>query len=54
MAKKQRREGPEEQARRFREAVQALVDAGELSPTDADERFEESLAKVLKDHSKSE
>jgi len=36
MPKKQRKETAEEQAARFREEVQKLVDAGELNPTEAD------------------
>lgn len=36
MPKKQRTETAEEQATRFREEVQKLVDAGELNPTEAD------------------
>ncbi len=37
MPKKKQKETPEEQAGRFREEVQKLVDAGELNPTEADE-----------------
>lgn len=36
MPKKKRTETPEEQAARFQEEVQKLVDAGELNPTEAD------------------
>ena len=35
-----------EQSKRFRDAVQELVDAGELSPTEADERFERAMEKI--------
>ena len=34
------------QSKRFRDAVQELVDAGELSPTEADERFERAMEKI--------
>lgn len=40
MPKKKQTETQAEQSERFRRAVQELVDAGELSPTEADERFE--------------
>ena len=36
MPKKQNPETPKEQSKRFRRDAQRLVDAGELSPTDAD------------------
>lgn len=37
MPKKKRKETAEEQAARFRKEAQKLIDAGELSPTEADE-----------------
>lgn len=37
---------PEQQSERFREAVRAAIDAGELSPTEADERFERLIEKA--------
>jgi len=40
MPKKKRTETQEEQSERFRKAVRDLVAAGELDPTEADERFE--------------
>lgn len=40
MPKKKHQETPEEQSERFRKEVQRLIDAGELNPTEADERFE--------------
>jgi len=46
MPKKQSKESPQEQSERFRKAVQAMVDAGELSPTDADERFEKAMSGI--------
>lgn len=36
MPKKQRNETPEEQIARFRAEVERLIEAGELSPTDAE------------------
>lgn len=43
MPKKKVRESQAEQSERFRKAVRDMVDAGELNPTDADERFEQVL-----------
>lgn len=40
MPKKKKAETQEEQSERFKETVRALVDAGELNPTEADERFD--------------
>lgn len=37
-----------DQYRRFLEKVQELVDAGELSPTEAEERFERAIKAVTK------
>jgi len=48
MAKKQSRESPEKQFERFRKTVQELVDAGELSPTEADEKFERAMDKIAR------
>lgn len=39
MPKKQSAERPEEQVRRFEAQVQKLIDAGELTPIEADERM---------------
>lgn len=36
MPKKKRKETPDEQSARFRAEVERLVEAGELSPTEAD------------------
>jgi polyhydroxyalkanoate synthesis regulator phasin len=36
MPKKKNMESPEDQAKRFREKVEELINAGELNPTDAD------------------
>lgn len=40
MPKKQTKDNPEAQRRRFEKAVQELVDAGELDPIEADEAFD--------------
>ena len=40
MPKKQNPETPEEQSERFRREAQKLIDAGELSPTVADEALD--------------
>lgn len=46
MPKKKDETSQAEQSARFRKAVQDMVDAGELSPTEADERFEVALSRV--------
>lgn len=46
MPKKQQSETPEEQSAKFRAKVERLIAAGELSPTDADERFETLLTRI--------
>lgn len=48
MPKKKRTETAEEQAARFRAAVQRLVDAGELDPAEADAAFERAMSGVVK------
>ncbi len=40
------KESQREQSKRFLEKVQELVDAGELSPTEAEERFERAMDKL--------
>lgn len=40
MPKKKPGMTPEEQSEKFRDTVRDLIAAGELSPTEADERFE--------------
>ena len=40
MPKPTKKETPQEQAARFRAEVEKLVAAGELNPTEADERFD--------------
>jgi polyhydroxyalkanoate synthesis regulator phasin len=46
MPKKKQAETQAEQSERFRRAVQELVDAGELNPTEADEMFERLIRKI--------
>lgn len=46
MPKKKSEDTPEAQSERFREAVRAAIDAGELNPTEADERFEQLMEKA--------
>jgi len=46
MPKKQNPESPEDQAKRFRAKVQELIDAGELSPTDADAALDRLVRKA--------
>jgi lysyl-tRNA synthetase class II len=46
MAKKLEKESPQEQAKRFAKQVQDMIDAGELNPTEADERFERAMGKI--------
>jgi len=46
MPKKKKAETPEEQSARFRAEVERLIAAGELSPIEADERFEETLKRA--------
>jgi hypothetical protein len=40
----------EDQAKRFREEVQRLIDAGELNPTDADAALDALVRKGTKAH----
>lgn len=48
MPRRKTTETPEEQAERFRKAVQEMIDAGELSPTEADANFERAMAGVVR------
>jgi exonuclease VII small subunit len=48
MPKKKHKETPEEQAARFRAAVQRLVEAGELDPDEADAAFERAMSGVAR------
>lgn len=47
MPKKKNAESPEEQFKRFQRAIKDMEDAGELNPTEADERFERAVEKIL-------
>ena len=49
MPKRKKEESQKEQSERFRRAVQELVDAGELSPTDAEARFERLMRHIATD-----
>ena len=46
MPKKKSKETQEEQSARFRAEVERLIAAGELSPTDADERLDRLVRKA--------
>lgn len=46
MAKKQKPESDDQQYQRFLEKVQEMVDAGELSSIEAEERFERAMKKI--------
>lgn len=43
---KRKKESQKEQSARFNKAVQEMIDAGELSPTEAEERFERAMEKI--------
>ena len=49
MPKKQNPETPEEQAKRFREKVRELIDAGELNPTEADAALDKLIRRAKLD-----
>jgi len=49
MPKKQSEESPQEQSERFRKAVQDMVDAGELNPTEAEDRFGQALQRIVRE-----
>jgi hypothetical protein len=46
MPKKKAQDSPEEQTERFQKAVRDAIDAGELNPTEADERFTHLVGKL--------
>lgn len=46
MPKKQHPETPEEQGERFRREAERLIDAGELSPTEADRALDGLVRKA--------
>ena len=49
MTKKPKKESQKNQSERFEKAVQELVDAGELNPTEADEKFDEAMKNIAKE-----
>ena len=51
MPKQKSKESPEEQAKRFAKQVQDMIDAGELNPTEANERFERFINNLEGDNS---
>jgi polyhydroxyalkanoate synthesis regulator phasin len=46
MPKKKRQETPEEQSERFQRDAQAMIDAGELSPTEAESVLDKLIRKT--------
>lgn len=46
MPKKKNKETPKEQSARFKKEAQKLIDAGELSPSEADEALDELVRKA--------
>jgi len=46
MTKKPKKESQKEQSERFVRAVQDMINAGELNPTEADEAMERVLQKI--------
>ena len=50
MTKKNGAETSEQQSEQFKRAVQAMVDAGELNPTEADAAFSNAMDGVAKLH----
>ncbi len=46
MPKKKKSESQKEQSKRFLEKAQELTDAGDLSPTEAEEKFKRAMDKV--------
>ena len=50
MPKKQKVESQVEQSERFKREAQKLIDAGELSPTEAEGRFERLVKKIGPPH----
>jgi polyhydroxyalkanoate synthesis regulator phasin len=48
MAKKAKQESQAEQSERFRKLVQDMVDAGELNPTEAEEKFDRAMDRLAR------
>lgn len=53
MPKKKKTMSQTEQSAKFREAVRALIDAGELNPTEAEKKLEKLVASQKKPPPKS-
>ncbi len=53
MVEKKPKETQAEQSQRFREAVQEMIDAGELNPIEADEAFDKLLRNSVKPRASS-
>ena len=49
MPEKKRKDRPGEQRKRFEKAVQDLIDAGELSPTEAEATLDKMVRKASTD-----
>jgi len=47
MPKKKNPESPEKQFERFRQKVEDMIADGELNPTEADEKFEAAMKKII-------
>jgi len=54
MPKKKKKESQKEQSERFLQKVRELEDAGELSPTEAEERFERAMRKISSNSASSQ
>lgn len=52
MPKKISEETPEQQSERFKKAVQGMVDAGELNPTEADANFDRVIGRIAEQREK--
>lgn len=51
MTKQKKKESQKEQSARFEKAVQDMIDAGELNPTEADEKFERAILSIARSKS---
>lgn len=52
MTKQKKQESQKEQSARFEKAVQDMIDAGELNPTEADERLERAMKNIARSDTK--
>lgn len=48
MTKQKKKESQKEQSARFEKAVQDMINAGELNPTEADEAFERAMDRIVR------